>query len=780
MKILKNILTFILVCTLSGFFIISSFSFGESDELVMSNSKETIKITPSIARIVSSDIAQSYIQKESYKTTTATALAKGDAGHIEFWLLATAFVLTDSSGSLDFQDFSLSWKTLTFHPKYPTVFSLYDPFSIYKVSSGMGDFDITQVTNWSFYVGTEEDGTISVYSVDAVIRLDLLAEGKSMTDMVLFPGMYIRFDSKMNKTLDGANLFRVLQSLEPDGTQDTSSYTTGIEFVNPRMSSTTDNKDAFFMYKLPIRTNILFQMLHVLFYDQVSHIDLFKEYGSSAGIYNITSNRDDWLMNPGKKSHFLLLKLDSILANALQNTVPIEVFRRQISEINTSAQTLAVGNDIQIRLERFLTDGRFALFGWGTRVNPQFAEIYQAVSEEVWKAPVTAHAQLLQKLSDIYSKNLVAQKKDLTFSRIDTYSPTALELAKTLESSDIEQRDYFDIALYAFNVLKKAEDRWLLIDEAVYAHPTYSLIQTILFSTDKYVNSITDSQRKNITYQWIALHFYDHMLSILTRSVYHTFMMEDKDGYLYLKSAFRPTVNDPKIHIDAALIRDFQNIAWILTLVSDRLDAQYGVDSKNSVFLSIKKSITLFHGFSKILDYESYNEYVKLPYVANTTSETALPSYTGWTIEASNPSETIRVDGVVTTDPAIDRIVTLLQWIPRNDVARESDFYRVNATMFTFPDPVTKEDIDIALTVVFDSKVEKFSNLSVRYKWKIITVSTDKSKSEDLLVLLWKLPEYISRLNTITSGNPSLQWDIRFLENSSKITIGVYPFPLVP
>jgi len=72
---------------------------------------------------------------------------------------------------------------------------------------------------------------------------------------------------------------------------------------------------------------------------------------------------------------------------------------------------------------------------------------------------VTAHAQLLQKLSDIYSKNLVAQKKDLTFSRIDTYSPTALELAKTLESSDIEQRDYFDIALYAFNVLKKAEDR---------------------------------------------------------------------------------------------------------------------------------------------------------------------------------------------------------------------------------------------------------------------------------------------------------------------------------
>jgi hypothetical protein len=72
---------------------------------------------------------------------------------------------------------------------------------------------------------------------------------------------------------------------------------------------------------------------------------------------------------------------------------------------------------------------------------------------------VTAHAKLLQRLSDIYSKNLVAQKKDLAFSKIDTYTPTAIELERTLDSSDIQQRDYFDIALYAFNVLKKAEDK---------------------------------------------------------------------------------------------------------------------------------------------------------------------------------------------------------------------------------------------------------------------------------------------------------------------------------
>lgn len=203
------------------------------------------------------------------------------------------------------------------------------------------DFGITQVTNGSFYLGTEKDGTISIYSVDAVVRLDFLSDGKIMTDMVLFPGMYIRFNPKMNSSLEGANLFRILQSLEPDGTQDVTNNTTGIEFVNPRMNS-TDDKDSFFMYKLPIQTNILFQMLHLLFYDKVSQIDLYKEYGISAYGSTILSSQDEDLVNPGKKSHFLLLRLDSILANAIQNTIPLEMFRRQITEINASAHTLAV------------------------------------------------------------------------------------------------------------------------------------------------------------------------------------------------------------------------------------------------------------------------------------------------------------------------------------------------------------------------------------------------------------------------------------------------------
>ena len=35
---------------------------------------------------------------------------------------------------------------------------------------------------------------VSIYSIDAVIELTFFDKGEKMTDMILFPGMYIRFD----------------------------------------------------------------------------------------------------------------------------------------------------------------------------------------------------------------------------------------------------------------------------------------------------------------------------------------------------------------------------------------------------------------------------------------------------------------------------------------------------------------------------------------------------------------------------------------------------------
>jgi hypothetical protein len=64
-----------------------------------------------------------------------------------------------------------------------------------------------------------------------------------MTDMVIFPGMYIRFDPKENAKLKETDLFRILLTLDSSSVKDltrqadSSSPVTLVEFVNLRMDN---------------------------------------------------------------------------------------------------------------------------------------------------------------------------------------------------------------------------------------------------------------------------------------------------------------------------------------------------------------------------------------------------------------------------------------------------------------------------------------------------------------------------------------------------------------
>lgn len=93
---------------------------------------------------------------------------------------------------------SLSGHEVSLKQGNPTILSLYDPFSTYTIHSPKGDFSIEQVTNGSFYIGNESNNTISLYSIDAVIKLNFLSQGEHMADIVLFPGMYVRFNPSFN------------------------------------------------------------------------------------------------------------------------------------------------------------------------------------------------------------------------------------------------------------------------------------------------------------------------------------------------------------------------------------------------------------------------------------------------------------------------------------------------------------------------------------------------------------------------------------------------------
>ena len=59
-----------------------------------------------------------------------------------------------------------------------------------------------------------------------------------MTNLILFPGSYIRFDPSRNRSLNNADLFRTILSLkDTDGEV--------FEFVNPRVNI-GDEQDTFF------------------------------------------------------------------------------------------------------------------------------------------------------------------------------------------------------------------------------------------------------------------------------------------------------------------------------------------------------------------------------------------------------------------------------------------------------------------------------------------------------------------------------------------------------
>jgi hypothetical protein len=157
-----------------------------------------------------------------------------------------------------------------------------------------------------------------------------------MTDMVVFPGMYVRFDPKINKTLNGVNLFRLSQSLTSDS-EESDLARTGIEFVNPRMNN-SDEKDTFFMYRLPKDTRTLFRILHVTFYDRVEQVNLIKKYANDNQFQSTSEN--GWMVNPTKKNALLMRELQSVLSQGLQTRIDTPTFSKKINDINARARDL--------------------------------------------------------------------------------------------------------------------------------------------------------------------------------------------------------------------------------------------------------------------------------------------------------------------------------------------------------------------------------------------------------------------------------------------------------
>lgn len=434
---IKNIFIIVIACIGAGFLLLFSVVFSTGYATPTENADDDKKWYTALIQTPgdSATIKQTLIDPKKQKIAKNTPIIANFGRLVSYLYLAkdgTQDTILTQSGT----DVTVSADA--------GIVSLYDLFVHYTIHSDRGSFKLEQITNGSFYIGHESDGKISIYSIDGVARLTFLDKGADMTNMVLFPGSYIHFDPTRNASLKDADLFRIITTLDVDNNE-------VFEFVNPRVNI-GDDKDIFFNYRLPAEAKSLFQVLSASFRAHVQNIDIIKEYGKSAAYTK--QDQSSLLYNPSKKNHQMLLELSGLLSQAVDPNANLSDLVGKIGTIYNNAKGLNLeGATAKKTIEQFLLDGRFALYSGSTKT--RYQEIYESIAKLIGIQVDNGNSKLLQNLSNIYSQNLFNQKRtDATNTiKIDTYTQTATELIRTLDQDSIAQKDYFDIAIYAYNIL---------------------------------------------------------------------------------------------------------------------------------------------------------------------------------------------------------------------------------------------------------------------------------------------------------------------------------------
>lgn len=614
MAILKNILIFILSVSLAAFFVYDAFSLGASaPKLVKASWIPEIKKS-----IVSITGESQWKEVLSYRPYLAKWNSTGTLA-LDLGRLASAFVTMSPSLEIWF-----SWSHNIQFKNLQGIVSLYDPFSVYELNAMGKDYSIKQITNGSLYISDEPDGTVSVYSIDAVVELSFFDKNIKMTSLILFPGMYIRFDPQANRELEWADLFRIMLIL---GDDKKNGKNTGITFVNPRVDIGTW-EDIFFVSYLPANTRPLFQMLHLLFRERIDQADLIKNY--STDYSNDIINDKDYIFNPSKKNYYLLDDLRAVLSKAVMTEMNGSEFRDKVELIYTESKSLVKGNSVNATLEWFLTDTRFATY---VGQNNQLDTIYRETANILWISPPDGKWKFFQYLSDIYSRNIIARKKDPTFSGIDTYTPTANGLSKTLENNKIESKDYFDIALYTYQILRKAQDREMFTEESLSSEATYKLIETLFGATEKYIQWIPDVATKKSAYQSLVVQFYMPIANALSKSLYKTYTI-NKDGYIYFDPKY---IKWDVINLDPKIKNSIDYTYNILNSTYERVAILYDDNDQKYALIGFHDAMLRIGAFSQMATEWEYRSYTKNPSIGIDINDIFVPSITSdWKIEKNN------------------------------------------------------------------------------------------------------------------------------------------------
>jgi hypothetical protein len=611
MILFRNIFITLISALLASLCVYASFAWSQETHVIRGT--DTHEIVTSRIDITGTDgVGKSLVYSPYQKGSTHTGVLSLDLGRLSTALLTdTPEMRLVASGSRDF-----------LAHRVQGIISWYDPFSTYKLHDQDNLYEMSQITNGSFYISPESDGTISIYSIDIVAELSFFSAGEKMTSIILFPGMYIRFDPTTSAELRGADLFRIMVVLADDAKH------TGIEFANPRVTS--GSTDAFFMYRLPPETRVIFEMLRLYFRDRIKQVEDLKWYAANS-INNAPEDMPS-IYNPSKRNYYVLDELKRTLSLAVQSQMDSETFRSKIDAINTQSKSLVRWNSVQMLLEGFLTDARFATFGSVT--NNWFDEIYAETASILGITPDTSKGRLFQYLSDIYSRNVLSTKKTTSSSLTDTYTPTADALERTLSNTEIDPQDYFDVSLYAYQIIQKAQSSQktqeagtsieisqVFADEAITSYSTYSLIDTLFAATDKYIHSLKTLELQKAAYQTLVVQFYAPVSNMLTRSLYLMYTFE-KDGHLYPKERY---LDNENIKIDPKLLATIDETYHILKRMQESVAPLYTSDSVSSSFQSFSDSVVQLGWWVAMTREGKYREYRDHPYISTRINHIDLP-----------------------------------------------------------------------------------------------------------------------------------------------------------
>jgi hypothetical protein len=380
--------------------------------------------------------------------------------------------------------------------------------------------------------------------------------------------------------------------------------------VNPRVNI-GDEQDTFFNYRLPNSSIILFRVLSAKFKEKVEAKNSLKQRYGLYG-YNENAIESPWLMNPSKKNHNMLVELSFLLSKALDNNSNSEAIIGKIGTLYKQASLLNLRDATAKSLvEQFLLDGRFAQYGGS--VSPKYQETYENIARIIGIERTDAKGQLFQNLADIYSRNLFNQKNTDIVRIINTYSPTATELAKTLDKDEIPQKDYFDIAIYAYNILRKMEEKNQLLSQSTMEdNSTYIYFTTFFRASNKYIESIEDPIKRQQTIMSFSRQFYDYMLTLIVSSLYQSFVVAE-DGALFLSPQFREGI---KVKISPELLDNIRNLDATVQAIAPSIEALWSGSGKTDTdtFAHIGQNIMRLKGFASMIDPDTYKDYIKTPY----------------------------------------------------------------------------------------------------------------------------------------------------------------------